>query len=123
MDMNVGLVATRWHAASAEPTKPMWIAAANAVSSLSFELDAMAQVVQWACFGLFGVAIVRSRIMPRAMGWAGIVISLVFLPLVALPQFFAGPSDLVTNMLFPAMASVSIGWLILFGVWLARRVW
>lgn len=123
MDMNVGLVAARWYNAVGEPTKPMWVAAASAVSSLSFELDAAAQILYWLCWSLFGIGMVNSGTYPRWLGWAAIVIAVISIAVAGLPQFFSGPSNAITNAAFPALASLMLAWLLVVGVWMARGAW
>ena len=123
MDMNVGLVAIRWYNATAEPSKPMWVAAASAVSSLSFELDAASQILYWLCLSLFGVGMVRSGTYPRWLGWAAVIIAATSIAVAGLPQFFSGPSNAITNAAFPALASFMLAWLVVVGVRMARGAW
>lgn len=71
-------------------------------------------------FLLYGLAILSDTEYPRALGLVAIILSILSLVL-GFVQAFNGLSDLLTGMLFPAVASFLNIWIIALGVIMLRR--
>ncbi len=77
-------------------------------------------IVIWMAFTLMGIGMVQSGIYPRWMGWVGLVLGLVGMPL-GISQTFTGREASLN--IFKALLVATTFWFLAVGIWLARKAW
>ncbi|MBI4297737.1 MAG: hypothetical protein HY676_04320 [Chloroflexi bacterium] len=96
---------------------------ASSLVGMTTGLFSMTIIVYWLAFIFLGAGMALSRVYPKLLGWVGVVLGVATVGAVGLPQAFAGPSDVVTNLLFPILATISTAWGLAIGIWLVRKAW
>ena len=71
-------------------------------------------------FILYGLAVALSDVYPRWLGWAALVVGIAA-ALIGLVQAYNGPSDLLTNVLFPIASILLTVWVLVIGVLMWRK--
>ncbi|MBI4234027.1 MAG: hypothetical protein HY686_06260 [Chloroflexi bacterium] len=122
MNMGFGLVVEQW-ASSAEPAKATWLVVASALTRLQFLLFSMTVIVYWLATAFIGIGIVLGAVFPKWLGWVLVILGVVTVVVVGLPQVLAGPSQVVSNVLFPILATLSTLWAVATGIWVLRKAW
>ncbi len=74
----------------------------------------------WLAFAFLGIGMIRSAIYPRSLGWLGSILGILGV-LLGIVITFTGREAVF--MLFTVLAFLSILWLLMCGLWMARRAW
>jgi hypothetical protein len=74
----------------------------------------------WLAFAFLGIGMIHSAIYPRWLGWLGSILGILGV-LLGIVMTFTGREAFF--MLFTVLAFVSILWLLMSGIWMARRAW
>ena len=71
-------------------------------------------------FTLYGLAVALSSVYPKWLGWAALALGIAGV-LIGLIQTYQGPTDVVTNVLFPIVATLLTLWGIIVGILMWRK--
>ena len=71
-------------------------------------------------FILYGLAVALADVYPRWLGWVALVLG-VAAAVLGLVQTYEGPSDLVTNILFPIVSILLTVWVLVMGILMWRK--
>ena len=71
-------------------------------------------------FILYGLAVALADVYPKWLGWAAFALG-VAAAVLGLVQTYEGPSDLLTNILFPVVSIFLTVWVFVIGVLMWRR--
>jgi len=74
----------------------------------------------WMALGFMGIGMVRSRIYPRWLGLAGLVLGVVGVPL-GIAETFTGREASLN--IFKGLMVLTTFWFLAVGIWVARRAW
>jgi hypothetical protein len=74
----------------------------------------------WLAFALLGSGMVRSANYPRWLGWPGLSLGIIGV-LMGMAMAFVGREAIFH--LFTVLGFATILWLLLCGLWVARKVW
>ncbi|MBI2872046.1 MAG: hypothetical protein HYY00_02515 [Chloroflexi bacterium] len=96
---------------------------ASSLAWMNAGLFSMTIIVYWLALLFLGVGMALSTVYPKWLGWGIIVLAAAIIIVVGLPQAFAGPSQLVTNTLFPILSILATVWGLALGVWTIRKAW
>lgn len=95
--------------------------AGHAVATVNLALFSVWIIVFWGVtIILYGLAVLTSQGYPRWLGWVAILAGLGS-AWIGLRQAYAGPSFLVTNVLFVIFSLIITLWLLVMGVLLWRK--
>jgi hypothetical protein len=72
----------------------------------------------WLAFGFLSMGMIRSTIYPRLLGWSGLVLGVIGLPMGATMAFIG--REAIWNA-FTILAFATILWLFALGIWMARE--
>ncbi len=110
-----------WLAASAADKAAAYSTAA-AVGTVGGVAFTMFILVEWLAIVFLGIGMARSAVYPKWQGWAGLVLGAVTVAIVGIPQFFAGQTTMIQT-LFAVLATLTISWAGVVGIWVARKAW
>ena len=120
LDIATASAVANWLAASAEGQEAAWsvVVVLNAVGR---GVIPMTWIVYWLGFAFFGIAMVRSALYPRWLGWVGLILAT---PVVAVGiiQTFTARTTTVT-LVFVVLALLTNFWALAVGIWIARKAW
>lgn len=103
------------------PERPAAFRASEGLEMVNFGLFSVFGVVFFGLtFILFGLAIAKSDVYPRFLGWVGLIGGLVSF-FVGSAHLLRGPSVLMTNILFTVFSLILTAWLLVVGALLWRR--
>jgi hypothetical protein len=74
----------------------------------------------WLAYAFLGIGMIRSDIYPRWLGWLGSILGILGV-LLGIVITFTGRE--AVYMLFTVLAFSTILWLLMCGIWVARRAW
>ena len=74
----------------------------------------------WLAIGFLSIGMLRSSIYPRLWGWAGLILGIIGLPM-GVSMVFIG-REAIWN-LFTVLAFLTTIWLLVLGIWMARKSW
>lgn len=104
------------------PERMAALRVSEALEMVNFGLFSVFGVVFFGLtFMLFGLAIVKSDVYPRVLGWVALIGGIVSF-LVGSTHLLRGPSVLMTNILFTASSIILTALLFVIGALLWRRV-
>jgi len=89
----------------------------NGIGRGVFPMNVMSN---WLAFGFLGIGMIRSSIYPRWLGWFGLILSVIGLPMGATIAFIG--REAVWNF-FTVLAFLTILWFLALGIWMARKAW
>ena len=84
-------------------------------------LFAAAVLVNWLDVFLFGVALLRTDRYPLWLAWTAVVLGGGTFLFAGLPLALSGVTAVVDNVVFPILATLTLVWLLVLGVFLWRR--
>jgi hypothetical protein len=85
---------------------------------MSLDITYSNLIANWLAFGFLGIGMVCSSIYPRWLGWFGIVLGIVGLPIGAAMSFVG--REAVWNF-FMVLAFLTILWFFALGIWMALK--
>jgi hypothetical protein len=113
--------AAEWVAAStAEKADALNIAAS--VSAATSAIETMSIIMLWLALILLGIGMARSMIYPGWLGWVAAILGVAMVAAVGIPKFFAGNTSTLI-LLFGGLALLTTLWLLVTGIWVARKAW
>jgi len=118
-DVSFPAAAANWLSASADVKEAAYIALA-AIPGFTRGLFPMEVIVLWLAFTFLGIGMIRSDVYPRWLGWIGLILGVVGIPL-GIMQTFAGRES--TLSIFMVLNILTILWMLITGIWVARKVW
>jgi hypothetical protein len=83
----------------------------------------MSTLMFWLSLVLLGTGMARSSVYPRWLGWTGVALGIGVVAIVGIPQFFAGTVNTSSMLVFAGLATLTFVWLLVTGMWIARRAW
>lgn len=118
----LGLAATgaavEWSAAGAEPMSPEYVVAAalNRADDFVWHLSIMAF---WTALGLYGLAMLRSGVVPRWLGAWALIVGPVTALLIGLPLALGAEVGALV-VAFGVLGGITTLWALLLGIWTIR---
>jgi len=113
-------VAEAWAEAPAEE-KATAFRVAEALEQISFGIFSLFIFVFFGVtFLLYGLAVALSDVYPKGLGWAAVVLG-IGAAVLGLVQAYQGPSNVVTNILFPIFSITITLWVLVMGVLMWRK--
>jgi hypothetical protein len=82
-----------------------------------FPMNVMAN---WLALGFLGLGMIRSSIYPRWLGWFGLILGVIGLPMGATMAFVGREAIWGT---FMGLAFATILWILALGIWMFRESW
>ncbi len=121
LDITYSAALVNWKAAP-EAGKEAAHILAQAFSGLGFGRGffPLEVIVIWMAFSFMGIGMVQSGIYPRWLGWVGLVLGLVGMPL-GISQTFTGREASLN--IFKGLLVATTFWFLAVGIWLARKAW
>ena len=120
LDVATASAVANWLVASAEGQEAAWsvVVVLNAVGR---GVIPMTWIVYWLGFAFLGIAMVRSALYPRWLGWVGLILAT---PVVAVGiiQTFTARTTTIT-LAFVVLALLTNFWALAVGIWVARKAW
>ncbi|MBI2288235.1 MAG: hypothetical protein HYY41_02030 [Chloroflexi bacterium] len=113
--------AANWMTAPAAGQATAYSVAA-ALSAAGLATFSMTIIVVWLALIFLGIGMVLSTVYPRWLGWVVIVLGIATVVAVGLPQAFAGISSTL-NLIFMALSLLTTLWILVIGIWVARKAW
>ena len=89
----------------------------NGIGRGIFPMNVMSN---WLAFGFLGIGMVRSSIYPRWLGWFGLVLGIIGLPMGAIMAITG--REALWNF-FTVLSFMTILWILALGIWMARKAW
>ena len=119
LDVSVATAAANWLAAPAAGKEAAYgvVAALSATSRGTFPLTI---VVNWLAFAFLGIAMVRSTVYPRWLGWVGLIVGMIGVPM-GIVMTFTG-REVIYNF-FAVLMLLTLLWWLMCGAWVARKAW
>lgn len=93
-----------------------------AIDVMIHQVVAMAYLTLWLGIFFVGIGMVRSTVYPKWQGWTGLLLGILTLALGGVPMFFLGEGSF-GEVLGPVLAGLTTVWVLVIGVWIARRAW
>jgi hypothetical protein len=87
----------------------------NGIGRGLFPMNVMSN---WLAFGFLGIGMVRSSTYPHWLGWYGVVLGLIGLPMGAV-MAITGREAIWS--LFTVLSFVTLLWILALGIWMARK--
>lgn len=97
------------------------LAAARVMENVTLPLFNVFVLVYWTADLLFGLALAQSSGYPHWLGWLFALFGAATVILVGLPFAFAGPNQLILNVLFPALSIPTTVLVLVLGFYLYRK--
>ncbi len=124
MGMSIGDVAypaaaATWLSASVDSKEAAYIAV-MAIPGITRGLFPMEVIAMWLAFTFLGIGMVRSDVYPRWLGWMGLLLGAVGIPLGVMQAFTGRESTLG---IFMVLNVSTVLWALLTGVLVGRRAW
>lgn len=116
------LVVEQWQQAVG-PGKDSLGLIASSLVYLTNGLFSMTVIVFWLAVIFVGIGMALSAVYPKWIGAVAIVLGVATVAAVGLPQALAGPSQAVTNVIFPILSLLSTVWGLVVGAWILRKAW
>jgi predicted membrane chloride channel (bestrophin family) len=82
----------------------------------------MGTIYTWLALVFLGIGMVLSAVYPRWIGWAGIVLGIATVAGVGIVAAFAGPSSTL-ELISMVLALLTLFWILVVGIWVARKAW
>jgi hypothetical protein len=95
---------------------------AAAVSTASSAIETMSIIMLWSALIFLGVGMASSSVYPGWLGWVGITLGVAMVAVVGIPKFFLGNTSTLL-LLFGGLALLTTVWMLLTGIWVARKAW
>jgi hypothetical protein len=118
-DVSYPAAAANWLTASAESKEAAYIALA-AIPGFTRGLFPIEVLAIWLAFTFLGIGMVRSDVYPSWLGWIGLLLGVVGIPL-GIMQTFAGRES--TLGVFMVLNIATILWTLAVGIWVGRKAW
>jgi hypothetical protein len=113
--------AADWAAAStADKAAAFNIAAA--VSEATSAIETMSIIMLWLALIFLGAGMARSAVYPGWLGWVAAILGVAMVATVGIPKFFVGNTSTLL-LLFGGLALLTTFWLLVSGIWVARKAW
>jgi hypothetical protein len=77
-------------------------------------------IVIWMAYAFMGIGMIQSGFYPRWLGWAGVALGIVGVPL-GIVQTFTGREPSLN--IFTMLIVVTTFWFLAVGIWVARKAW
>jgi hypothetical protein len=74
----------------------------------------------WLAYTFLGVGMIRSAIYPRWLGWVGLILGMIGVPMGMIMTFTG--REVIFNF-FTVLAFSTILWWLMCGIWVARKAW
>jgi uncharacterized membrane protein len=71
-------------------------------------------------FILYGLAVALSDIYPKWLGWLALVLGIAG-AVIGLVQAYEGPSDTLTNVIFPIVSILLTVWVLIIGAFMWKK--
>jgi len=111
---------SNWLAAPADSKEALWsVIVALSVSGRG--LLALTWMAYWLGLAFLGVAMIRSEVYPRWLGWAGLIVSVPVIALGSVQVFV--PRSITLTLIFSMLMMLTALWNLAAGIWVARRAW
>jgi hypothetical protein len=120
LDVGVASAAANWIAAPPDGADAAWGVVA-ALSALGRGIVPVTWLLYWLGLAVVSVAMILSGIFPRWLGLAGLIISLPTVALGAVQAFV--PRSITLTLLFAVLMLLTTLWMLVLGIWMARRAW
>jgi hypothetical protein len=114
-------LAADWLAASAASKAAAYGVAAS-LGNVNTSTFTMSILVFWLAIVFLGIGMARSGVYPKWLGWVGALLGAVTVVAVGIPQFFAGETSNLQT-LFAVLAILTTIWVLIVGIWVARKAW
>ena len=119
-DVATASAAANWLAASAAGKEAAYSALA-AVNAVGRGLYPMTIIVYWLAYTFLGIAMVLSNVYPRWLGWVGLILANTVVA-VGIIQTFTARSTTFT-LVFAVLSLLTTLWVLVVGIWIARKAW
>jgi len=113
--------AASWVAASAADKATAYNIAV-AVSAVNGDMETMSIIVFWLALVLLGIGMVYSAVYPKWMGWGLIALGIATVVASGVIPVFAGTASAI-QLIFMILSLMSTIWILVLGIWVARRAW
>ncbi len=77
-------------------------------------------LVNWLAIAFLGIGMVRSGVYPRWLSWSGLILGVIGV-LAGIVMTYIGREAIFTP--FTVLAFATLLWILMCGVWMARRAW
>jgi len=118
-DISFPAAAANWLSASADAKEAASIVLA-AIPGFTRGLFPIEVIAIWLAFTFIGIGMVQSDVYPRWLGWIGLILGVLGIPL-GIMQTFAGRES--TLSIFMVLNISTILWTLVTGIWVARKAW
>ena len=113
--------AANWVVAPAA-SKATTYSVAAAVYAASGATEIMSIIVFWLALVFLGIGMVLSAVYPRWMGWVSVVLGIAIVVAAGVIPAFAGPRSAL-QLIFMILSLLSTIWILVVGIWVARKAW
>ncbi|HEX6127716.1 MAG TPA: hypothetical protein VF071_01700 [Candidatus Limnocylindria bacterium] len=93
-----------------------------AIGVMIQEVVAMAYLAEWLGIFFLGIGMVRSVVYPKALGWTALLLGILTFSVGGIPLFFLDKGSFA-EVLAPILAGLTTIWVLVAGIWIARRAW
>lgn len=76
----------------------------------------------WLALIFLGNGMARSAVYPRWLGWGAVFLGIGMVAVVGIPKFFMGYTSTLLSV-FGGLALLTTIWMLLTGIWVARKAW
>jgi len=95
---------------------------AVAVSAASGATETMSIIVFWLALIFLGIGMVLSAVYPKWMGWGFVVLGIATVVASGVIPLFAG-HGIALQFIFMILSLLSTIWVLVIGIWIARKAW
>ena len=118
-DVGIPAAAANWLAAPPASQEAAF-SVITAMTGFTRGLFPMEVIILWLAFIFLGIGMVQSAVYPRWLGWVGLVLGLAGVSLGVVQTFNGLESTLA---LFMVLNVSTILWMVVTGIWVARKAW
>lgn len=118
-DVGIPAAAANWLAAPPASQEAAF-SVITAMTGFTRGLFPMEVIILWLAFIFLGIGMVQSAVYPRWLGWVGLVLGLAGVSLGVVQTFNGRESTLA---LFMVLNVSTILWMVVTGIWVARKAW
>ncbi|MCJ7513931.1 MAG: hypothetical protein MUO23_13330 [Anaerolineales bacterium] len=119
LDVSFPAAIVNWLAAPDAGKDAAYIAVA-AIPAFGRGLFPLEVIVYWLAFVFLGIGMVYSAVYPRWLGWGGLILGIIGVPLGILMTFTGREAMLG---LFIVLLALTTLWFLVVGIWVARKAW
>jgi hypothetical protein len=95
---------------------------AVAVSAAQGATETMCIIVYWLALVFLGIGMVLSAVYPKWMGWVLVFLGIATVVAAGVIPVFTGPASAI-QFIFMILSLLSTIWILVVGIWIARKVW